>query len=428
MPDSTRAWSFSNPPDWGACLTEHLSREFLDQIATGEREVAELATSALTHLLEICPTCHRAVEAWRDEAAGDSCQVPHPGRSPSSEVPESTFLRLDTVLRRPESEWLPALRQEFRSRSVPSIAEELLKRVWDFLPGQPLHARSLAALAGVLIRHASSASTLTPLYALSLAHQANAARVEEDLGHAEELMETARFILREEHDEQEPWPLILSGIDWLEGSLRRAQRRLDEAELLFIRSAKTCFETGLHAEAAQRLLSLCNVYSLKGASIKNDLVIRRACGILQRSDSHPRLILLGLHSHVHLLARSSRPMEARHLFGRIQDLYLEVPEPAMHLRRIWADGLILQQEGWLRRAEDRFREAKAGFLGRDLHYIAAMVAKDLAALYVQQRRLRDLEATIDEIIPVFETKGVQYEVDAARKILRNALGSRREVN
>ena len=409
-------------------MPKHLTREFLYQIGTGVRQASDLAEAALAHLLELCPACRRAVEEWGDETAPRSCGESYPEHSSSPDGPNEASTRIDAILRRPELEWLPSLRQEVRSHTAGSFAEELLKRARDFLPGKPAQTRTLAALAGILLRHAGSTSSSTPLYALSLAHQANASRVEENLGHAQELMETARFVLRIEQCERESDPVLLSEIDWLEGSLRRSQRRFAEAERLFLRSARTCFEAGLESEAAQRLLSLGNVYSLQGAPARKDRVIRRACEMLQRDDSHPKLILMGLHNRVHLLAKWSRPLEARHLFSRIHDLYVEVDEPGVRLRKPWAEGLILQQEGSLRRAEDRLQEARTGFGSRGLRYTSAMVAKDLAILYVQQRRLRDLEATIDEIIPVFETKGVQYEVDAARKILRDALGSRREVN
>ena len=348
----------------------------------------------------------------------------HPTQLPASETSDTL---LDEVLSLAPDQRATRIREEPARYAVPLLAERLLEKIGNLLPEHLVAAQELASLACLILRHASSSSRVISLYALAVAQQANAMRAQGELLKAASLMDAARFLLRME-SEEEIEPLLLAKLDSLEGSLRKSQRRGEEAIRLLERSAKVFIEHGDFLEGAKGLMSLGAAHSVFHSHEEALAAYRRADEMLEVQDAPPRERLMARQSITILLFRLGQIRDARASFESLQDLYEVVPEAWAQDRRVWTEGNLAFAERRFNIAEERYRQAIQRFRSRDLHYSAALVGKDLAVLYAHEGRLKDLETTIDELIPVFEEREVQYEVDAARKILRDALGSRREVN
>lgn len=413
-------------------MSDHITLELLRQIHAGEREASDLAASALGHLLEICPECRRAIEAWRDQATPQkesTAGAPPRERLTARIGDDSVAPWLDELLKYPPPEWSARVKGRSHLISATTLAEELLSRVRDLLPFHPREICDLASLGCAVMSHESSTPGNTALYALLLAHQANAWRIQEDLEHAESLMESAAFIQSTQTlDGPTPDPVVRAQFDWLEAALRRSQRRLREAECLLKRSVGAYLAAGCDLDAAKGLISLGGVYNHGGLYSQEEAVLCRASKILARSENSSFFAFCVAHNRIHLFALRGKASEARSLFVQSQEIYASVQDPMAQLRKTWADGLIEALEGHFRSARRKLRLAQEGFTHYGRAYTSAMVGKDLAALHAQQGQLQQTERTINEIIPVFEDKDVHFEADAARKILRDALAGRRDVN
>lgn len=334
---------------------------------------------------------------------------------------------LEDLLQLPLDARVRQIREDPARYAVAHLAERLLTKIADVLPEGLAEAHELAALAGLILRHAGSTPQAVTLFALSVAQQANALRAQGELLQSSSLMDAARFLLRA-LSEGDVNPLVTAEMDSLEGSLRKSQRRLGEAIRLHERAVAVYLRQGHQLKGARSLMALGEAYSIHHSVQEASRAYQRAHDLLAQLERPPRERLMALHSICSLLLRAGRISEAREQFEAIQDLYVSVPEAWARDRKAWLEGSLAFAEGNSEVAEERYRRAADLFASRDLTYSSALVGKDLAALYARQGRLRDLEAIVEEIVPIFEAMEVHFEADAARKILRDALGSRRDVN
>jgi hypothetical protein len=83
------------------------------------------------------------------------------------------------------------------------------------------------------------------------------------------------------------------------------------------------------------------------------------------------------------------------------------------LRLRWLEGEILESLERTFPAEEALLEAREGFMAREMAWEAALVALDLAALFVRTLRPREVRRIAAEILPVFESRRVGRETVAA---------------
>ncbi len=72
-------------------------------------------------------------------------------------------------------------------------------------------------------------------------------------------------------------------------------------------------------------------------------------------------------------------------------------------------------------ADSALIEARDAFLARELPYEAAVVALELASLYLEQGRTADVKRLVAEMIPIFNALEVQPEALAALILFRQAV-------
>lgn len=215
----------------------------------------------------------------------------------------------------------------------------------------------------------------------------------------------------------------------LEASLRRCERRFDEARRLLRKAIEIFRENGENQRAGLSLVNLSIVYRAEGELVRALAVLQEA---LQRIDGaeEPRLQLCAEHHLIHTLASAGRLMEARGMLLKKRPLYRRFPDAwaQSHLR--WLRGQVAHGFNGMAEAESELLGARQGFLALGSRYEAGLVALDLALLYARQDRTADLRQIAGEALDTFRTLGLTPETRAAESFVRQAdevEGSQREL-
>ena len=215
----------------------------------------------------------------------------------------------------------------------------------------------------------------------------------------------------------------------LEASLRRCERRFDEARRLLRKAIEIFVENGEDQRAGLSLVNLSIVYRAEGELARALEVLQ---GALRRIDGaeEPRLQLCAEHHLIHTLAAAGRLMEARGRLLKKRPLYRRFPDAwaQSHLR--WLRGQVALGFNGMAEAESELLGARQGFLTLESRYEAGLVALDLALLYARQDRTADLRQIAGEALDTFRTLGLTPETRAAESFVRQAdevEGARREL-
>lgn len=433
----------------------HLTLELLRTIHRGERNPGDLVPVAMAHLFELCDHCRHVFEAWRREL-GEGVAEPslaqydsafdrlHASvqrlRSVSGEVEPPASSSLRQAEERVETEEAEArervaellalapreraerLRRQPERFAGPALSDLLLEEARNCLPGRPRDAYTTAGLARAVLHHGPTTAYATELYARALGHQANALRAQGDLRRADELFEVARYLLKSQGDGDR---LTRAELDSFEGSLRRAQRRFDEASTLLSRAVIAYALEDQNAAAARNLLALGMVHRELADLERAIETTEQACEIASRLDDHPSLELFARHNLVSMLVEAGRTVEARELLSESAPLYERYADPLSRLRRLWLEGDLCRAEGEFEAAERAYLDARDGFLAQGIGYDAALIALDLALLYAEQLRTTELRRLVEEIVPVFEAQDIHREAATALMLFQDAVRSER---
>jgi tetratricopeptide (TPR) repeat protein len=404
----------------------HLSREMLRAVDEGKLRKSVVDEIKTEHLLSRCPHCWGEVQAYQAERrAGPSLL----GRVAAT----FTILLQRTVtlgnreISRAEKELrdlLPLSPDERRSRVEKAqrrfrsgaLVRLLLEESRQCLPDRPAEAFALAELSRNVANRNPGMQGYFDLYVLATAHMANACRVRDDRPTADSMFSLARQVIVE-HGVTDPE--VVARVDDLMGSLRKDQRRFDEAEKLLKRAA---MQFGLiHApeDAARALINLGAVHSHQGAFDQAIEATRSALALLG-PESYLRLRLSGHFNLAVQLKEAGRFEEAAALIEKDEVLYCRFPEPWTQLRLTWLRGDIAAGRQDLATAERAYLEARDGFISQGIGYDAALVSLDLAVLFLRQGRTADVRRIAEEMYPIFEAQDVHREALAALTLFREA--------
>jgi tetratricopeptide (TPR) repeat protein len=400
----------------------------------------------MSHLVDECPTCRAAFEAWRRESGERAIGAnvheyddafervrrqlsPHEGEGSAEggqgggfearvekdrAVAEALAAELMAASRRDRLERL----RDFRDDCPPLLlADALIERAKGYLPGQPEESFEAADLARAALQRERPDTLSCEIYARALAHQANARRVQGQLRQADDLMDVARYLLRAQGGGDR---LTRAEMDRFTGGLRCAQRRFADAESMYSRAMMAYALEGENVDVARILLSLSIAYREMAEFDRAIEATSQALEILSEQD-HPRLRLYAQHNMVSFLVEDGQVREAEELFAEIRDLYALFSDPLSSLRRIWLEGHLARGRKDFEAAVSHYEAVRTGFMSRGIGYDAALVALDLATLYAEQGRTAELKKIAEEIVPVFEAQDVHREAAAALMLFQDAV-------
>jgi tetratricopeptide (TPR) repeat protein len=275
-------------------------------------------------------------------------------------------------------------------------------------------ARWAADLAGQLDPGRYGEALIYDLRGRAWGRIGNALRVLGDHRQAEAAFHDARALL-----DQGSGDLLANTelIDLL-ASLRRSHGNYKEALRLLARAIANYRRLNDSHRAGRALI--------KSGTIRGDAgdfaraIAEITTGLKQiDADDEPRLVLAARHNLAIYHYESGRTEIARDL------LTTEAASAAAdgswaRLSRRWVEGVIAHRERRLAEAESAYVEARAGFIEKGLPYDTAQVSLNLATLYADQGRSREMKRLAAEMIPIFRSCEVDRETLAALMIFGRA--------
>ena len=260
------------------------------------------------------------------------------------------------------------------------------------------------------------AGLIQDLQARTWAYLGNARRVISDLPSAEEAFLRAETLLRQGSRDPVELALFLD----LKASLRRSQRRFDDALQLLRRAVTIFLRTGHSHRAGKSLVSMDLIHCYAGHPERGIPILYHAMELID-GDLEPRLRLCAQHNLIQDLAETGRFYEAQKLYRETCPLYREFPEPWAQNRRKWVKAKVSLGLGKSGQAERLFLAARDGFIADHIPYDTALVSLELAILYAREGRTADLRRLSKEMLPIFSSLQIDREALAALSFLQKAL-------
>ncbi|HYN22725.1 MAG TPA: tetratricopeptide repeat protein, partial [Thermoanaerobaculia bacterium] len=394
----------------------------------------------LGHLFS-CECCRRrfdGVEQRRLQAGPSGKILSWPG-DPYGEALDRTLSEMDAhrqVLAR-ERALAPALFVELSGYSITQkdlilrndarfrtwgLFELLIERSFETAIEDSAHAEELGLLAlrlsDQLDPEIYDPGLIEDYRGRAWAHIGNARRIRSDLRGAEEAFDNADAYLRQGTQDIVERAIFLD----LKASLRRDQRQFDEATKLLRRAVSIFIQLGHRHRAGRTLVKLSTVRHFAGNIEEAIPLLYQALELID-PEEEPRLLLSARHNLIDNLTEMGRHLEAQRRYRETRPLYRDFPAPWAQNRRKWVRGKIARGLGQLRMAESLFRTARNGFVEEGIPYDTALVSLDLAVLYAQQGRMRDLKRLAFEMVPIFSSLQIHREALAALAFLKKAMES-----
>jgi len=234
------------------------------------------------------------------------------------------------------------------------------------------------------------------------AELANAYRVNEWFQQAEDALETARVLFGQGTGD----PMLAARIDDLEASLRKAQRRLDEAGRLLDRVYRSYMKIGERHLAGRALVSRGITLGLLKRSSEAIRSLKKAIALIDATRD-PQLLAAAHHAILKTLVDSGRYAEAGKLLLESDLRRKFAGDPLNLLRLRWVEAKILAGRGRLKDAEMVLAEVRYGFLEHKLAYVAAVAGLDQAEVVLRQGK--EVHRLACDILARFEEHAVDSE-------------------
>ena len=299
------------------------------------------------------------------------------------------------------------------------LCELLLERCIETTGQRPAAAEELALLALEITARLGSSyrpGLVQDIQARGWAYLGNTRRVRSDLSGAETCFLKADACFKQGTRDPVEFAIFLD----LKASLRRAQRRFDEA-LKLLRRAFSIFRRTGHAHRAGRcLVKMDSIHCYAGHPERGIPLLYQAIEMID-ADRNPRLELCARHNLIDDLADTGRYLEAQKLYRETRSRYRSFPDDMTQFRRKWVKGKISLGLGRAAQAERLLLAARDGFIGDGIPYDAALVSLELAILYTREGRTDDLKRLAQEVFPIFFSLQIHREALAALSFLQKAL-------
>jgi len=381
----------------------HLTADLLAAVSRGDLPARVLAEVGLNHLLSLCPTCREGFQLWQEQrrrpVAGYevALQVIPPLLKRHAEEAEEKRDRAERDLRQllklEQPERLARIRRaNARFKGLP-LVHRLLAAAKERIPADPWGMHDLAEAAEAVLMRSIQVEGYYDALVRALAYRANALRAMGKLPEADERLASVRGLIRRESVTD---TRVYAEVDWIEGILRKDQRRFAEAEELLARAALLFEVAGERREAVGPLLSLGLLY---GDRKNLTLAVEATHSALDKLDpeTEPRLYLCGRHNLALFLVEGGQYAAAAEAMRADEELYLQFADPWTRLRQLWLQGKIAYGTGRLKDAEETFLSVRDGFVQQGIGYDADMVSLDLARVYLREDRTADVYRLAEEI-------------------------------
>jgi tetratricopeptide (TPR) repeat protein len=300
------------------------------------------------------------------------------------------------------------------------LFELLIERSLEVGIRSPAYAEDLGLLALRLSDHLDPAHYGPPLIedlrARAWGYIGNSCRLRSDLPGADEAFSAAYGHLRKGTQDPLERAILLD----LEASLRRDQRRFEQALKLLRRAVAIFLQSDQRHRAGRSLVNLSTVHHYAGDPEGSIPILSQALELID-PEQEPRLLLCARHNLIDDLAEAGRHLDAQRLYRETRTLYRSFPDAWSQNRRKWVKGKIAHGLGQMEQAESLFLAARDGFIGEGIPFDTALVSLELAILYAEQGRMADLKRLASEMVPIFSSLHIHREALAALSYLKQAV-------
>jgi len=415
-------------------VNEHISTttdcpapETLERILGGGGEESA-RRAVIRHLLSGCPECR---EVARRAVALEVPAAAEPALPSMTELltrlqeasagfesdRERARALIDDFLRHPPARQWTLLRNSSRFDSW-AFAEKLSAAAYEAIYHDPHRSLELSRMALELVRRLEPGRLGNAFHDLGgriLSRLGNAQRAIGDLPAAEATFSEARSELERGTGD----PIEEADLLYFLSSLRRAQRRLDDALRLARRSRRLAQELGDGPREGRAWMAEGTIHSVAG-DLEPALAAHRKAleRIEEREDS--RLALAARHNVLLDLVNLGRTAEALQELEILRPRYVELNDRSSLLRLRWMEGQLARKLGQNNRAETTLRESCEGFVAAELPYDAAVVGLDLALVLAEAGRHGEVAELAAELAGVFRSLGVGRETIAAWMVFEGA--------
>jgi transcriptional regulator with XRE-family HTH domain len=314
---------------------------------------------------------------------------------------------------------LPRKEQEEALRDAPPEAQwavcELLCLEGQRQCGEdPTKAIPLCELALVAADLAEGGESLrSKLRGLAWAHFANALRARDDFDAAERAFASA----------EELWKLgegVADGlleeglILALKASLRRDQRRFDEAKKLLERAESLASGPTFRIQViVSRATLLVEMGNLEEAA-----ALQQGVKECVSSQEEPRLLFAIWQNLADTLSRLERFEEAVALLPTARAYLLKASGELNRVRLLWTEGRITAGLGDIETGISLLSRVRGEYASRDMAYDVALVSLEMAVLYAGLGRTEQVKTLARHMTPVFQAHAVHREALAALTLFR----------
>ena len=202
-------------------------------------------------------------------------------------------------------------------------------------------------------------------------------------------------------------------------SLRRAQRRFDEAVNLLDSAIGLYREVNEPHGQGRAMMAKGLVLRYAGDPESASAWFRDSLFLLDGNEE-PRLLALSQSNLIGCLIDTGRLHEAETLLPEALKIIEQVGMRCDSVRLRWMQGTIAAALGRPGEAEEIFHELIEAFTGDRVAYDVALVSLELAALYARQGRTADVKRLAAEMLPIFHSCEVHREALAALIVFQQA--------
>lgn len=251
--------------------------------------------------------------------------------------------------------------------------------------------------------------------ARTLAELGNAYRVSDDLQSAERTLKRAiEWSARGTQD-----PLLLVRIMDLTASLCGYQRRFAEA-LVLLKAVHTLYERHGDCHNAGRALISMGLYTGYSNEPEQAIDLLRTGLTMIQPARDPKLVISAVHNLAGFMADCGRFEEAQRLLRRSRRAYFAEGDRLNLLKLRWLEARVAAGLGRLAPAEKNFLRVRRELEEAGLHYHAALVSLDLAAVWLSQEKGAEARQLVEELIVAFQARRIAREALAALLLLRTS--------
>ena len=245
----------------------------------------------------------------------------------------------------------------------------------------------------------------------AMAHAANAIRVTGELRQAETVLERAKGLWQAGSDPDEvldPGRLLD-----LEASLRRGQRRFEEA--------LTLLEEALRVGRCPERYLLKKGFTLEvmGEYDRAVEALLDAEPLVERHGDNRLLYMLRFNLAVNFSHLGLYP-EAATLIQQVRELAADLGDEVFLIRVIWLEGRIAAGSGWSEKGRELLEQARREFAIRKMGYDVALASLEEAVLLLENGRMAEVKDLARGLAVVFESNGVHREALAALRLFQKA--------